>query len=1173
MRNATGEQLSLLMEEPDAAIRLHASNRLETLAVRLADAMRRVPAEPLEPERIVVPDPLLGQWLRLELATHLGVAAHLRVELPAEFAWAAMREEVKNLTGESVYGPPYLRWRIFDRLGDWTGDDEIARYLEDGDPRKRFELADRLAIAYDRCRVYRPEEIRAWQQGTGDGWHARLWAELAAADSEPRHWVDAIDSYREALGEPAAGAPRNRVSFFHVAEMSPTYVEALRLAAQAFDVHLYVLSPSLRFWTGPAAPSGRGEFTHAAPAAHAGHAEGVTAAGHAEDAGDAGGAVGAVPAGGAEGAGEANELLDAWGRSARNLREQLLDERSAVAVVVASGPRESDVPRRAASLAAVQRDVLGAAPNAQGGRPAPTGQDDSIQIHVCHSPTREVEILHDRLLGIFKCHKDIQPADVLVLTPDIDTYGPLIEAVFGAADRIGFSIGARRLKEGAALTAFLDLLALPGARYTASDLLAPLLAESVRRRFDISDTDLATLRGAVARSRVRWGTDADHRTELDVPASANHNWRRSLDRLVLGYALDEGDVLAGGINPCALDGRGFHDGAADYELLGRFHRYCELAVELGGWTTAEHEAGGWTNRLRSAVLDGFFDTGIGAGSEAAREVRTVSRLIEEFDDECRQAGATGPVPFPVLREVLNDLAAQSVRSAPRLADGIAVASLASGQIFPAKAVCTVGMNDRAFPRRSPPDVFDFEAELFDRERPKPGDPDRRAGDRFAFLEALLAARSCFVVTCTGRDLQEDKAIPPSVLVSELLDYLAERFPASEPEPRDNALSATMQGASAERLPALETEPRDRWRTEHPLQPFSRRYFATDGASERGAGAAELPGERKLFSFSKPMLEAAKALRSRGEAPRRFDGELAAEPDKPHDGAPVELELEDLIRFSESPSKDFLRDRLGMALSTREDDVENDEPLDLNALEVWQLKSDLTGKDGLDDEATLQLAAARGLLPTGNLGRIEHRQSAAQVAQLDKELQRFDAHRQAKVQGLEVDLEGIKLVGAVKQFDPASNELLFWRVGRVRPKDRIATWLRLLAAIGSRNQAASAHLLGCGRELEKVVVQGPDPETARSLLSDWTEFWRESRRRPLPFFARTSWEWLEKQTWNDKVERAWSGRSYSEGNDASHRLIFTGEAEGVEAGAGAALDQGRFEDLARRLLGPLKKASS
>ena len=200
----------------------------------------------------MVPDALLGQWLRLELASHLGVAAHLRVEQPAQFAWAAMREEVTELTGESVYGPPHLRWRIFERLKNWTGEDEIARYLEDGDSRKRFELADQLAVAYDRCRVYRPDAIRAWQQGQGSGWHARLWRELAPAAPGAEHWVDAIDRYRDRLEQrPRAAGTRQRVSFFHPAALSPTYVEVLRLTARVMNVHLYLLSPSRDFWSRP----------------------------------------------------------------------------------------------------------------------------------------------------------------------------------------------------------------------------------------------------------------------------------------------------------------------------------------------------------------------------------------------------------------------------------------------------------------------------------------------------------------------------------------------------------------------------------------------------------------------------------------------------------------------------------------------------------------------------------------------------------------------------------------------------------------------------------------------------------------------------------------------------------------------------------------------------------
>ena len=1070
-----GEQLSLLSDQPDAPFRIHASNRLETLAARLADEMRRHPAEPLEPERIVVPDPLLGQWLRLELASHLGVAAHLKVEQPAEFAWAAMREVLSELDRESVFGPPYLRWRIFDRLKNWSDADEIGRFLSDGDARKRFELADQLAVAYDRCRVYRPDSIRKWQHGAADGWHARLWAELAADDTQPRHWVDAIDRYRRALEGQPATAPKQRVSIFHVAMMSPTYVEMLRHAAEVMDIHLYLLSPSRTFWDAQPERDDRGYYE------------------------------------------EHDDLLSAWGRPERDLQTLLQEEQDATMVV--DRQTAADIPRRATCLAAVQRDILDCDSSNEADARDPEHPDDSIQIHVCHSATREVEVLHDRLLGIFDAQPDIQPADVLILTPDLDTYAPLVEAVFGSAEKINFSIGRQRLKEGAALTAFLDLLELPGSRYAASDVLAPLLASSVRAHFGIGDADLTTIRDAVAHARIRWGIDGDHPTALDVPACEHHNWRHGLSRLVLGYAMQEGDVLVNKLTPSALGRWDLHTSATDYELLGRFHRYCELVFTLNGWVDAEHTANEWTERLRSGVLDEFFNREPRTGPEAIREVNTVGGLIDEFEEQCKRADAVEPIPFLVLRDVLTEMAAKAVRSAPRLADGVAVADLASGQVIPAKVICAVGMNDRSFPRRPPAAPFDFQTELFDGEARKPGDRDRRDEDRFAFLEALLAARRSFVLTYTGRDLKEDKPIPPSVVVSELTQRLKDRFPG--------------------------TETGD-WATRHPLQPFSPRYFRQD---DRDGPA--------LFSYSQSMAAAAVALRGRGDAPERFKGEVA----RADRQAPTqELELEELIRFAVSPSKHFVRNRLDMVLDTRDEEVDDDEPLDLNALETWQLKSDLAGFGDLDEDRANELATAGGLLPPRKLGRVQHRESAAQVRALLEALAPFREHREASLQEVDVAFGDVRLIGSVKRFLDAKNELLWWRIGRIRAKDKIKAWLRLLALICHREQAATARLRGGNKEVETALLQGPTPAEARSLLTDWIDLWRDGQRRPLPFFASTSWEWTSRKTWSLYVEREWSDKAWSEGKDACHQMIFGDDPCNDE-----------FERRAQSLLGPLRTA--
>ncbi|MGG7402417.1 hypothetical protein ACQ7CA_26160, partial [Escherichia coli] len=52
--------------------------------------------------------------------------------------------------------------------------------------------------------------------------------------------------------------------------------------------------------------------------------------------------------------------------------------------------------------------------------------DNSITFHVCHSPQREVEVLHDRLLAMLEEDPTLTPRDIIVMVADIDSYSPFI---------------------------------------------------------------------------------------------------------------------------------------------------------------------------------------------------------------------------------------------------------------------------------------------------------------------------------------------------------------------------------------------------------------------------------------------------------------------------------------------------------------------------------------------------------------------------------------------------------------------------------------------------------------------------------------------------------------------------------------------------------------------------
>ena len=1210
-------------------LRLHQSNRMEALASELVRLVRAGPGDPVTPERIVVPHPTIGRWLSLELARGLGIAANLRFEQPAEFAWSIMRGVVPQLSSEQPYRPERLRWRIHDLLsgpveereeagardrpahespgatrpGDeaqaWTG--AVRGYLGDGDPRKRFDLADRLARVYDQCLLYRPDWIREWESGATPHWQARLWQRLIETHGadRPDHWVNALDTFRRNLGDnardafsavpsdgtparespphipsavasvsaaaadptppavssfPPPGWPR-RASFFAVPALSPSYLELLCEAAHGIEIHLFALNPCREYWGDI---HSRREIDYRADGASP-DTRYYT---------------------------EGNELLAAWGRAGRDAFDALVE------VAGAEWGEHFVEPADSHMLAEVQRDILDlrlaseavrAGSAFAGDQPhdnRPPARDDSIRIHVCHSPVREAEVLHDSLLALFDAHRDLEPADVLVLTPDLDVYGPAIEAVFAAAARIPCNVAGARTDESRTVRAFLDLLSLPASRHGAETVLAPLAAPAVRIRFGIAETDLRAVRDAVRAAGIRWAVDEAHRGEEDLPETADHTWRQGLRRLLLGYAMTDADATVAELVPCLPGDGDFDRGPMDGELLGRFVSYCEAVFGLRDRLRGRRRPAEWGKLLRDVAGDFLADgservrDAVPAGDrtlarELAAEVGAVRGLVRDFEREATQSDT--PVPLEVVLDVLRGRTHEAGRETVRLADGVTVARLGPGRIFPAKVVCAAGMNDGVFPRTPVTPSFDVVAAG----RSRRGDRDVRYEDRFAFLEALLAARHCFLVTYCGRGLRDDAPIPPSVLVDELRDHLERRFP----------------GVSFETL--------------HPLQPFSPRYFAPTAADRRTATAdtarGGIAGGERLFSYSRGMCEAARTMlaeRAGDESPGRFAGAEVPEPD----ASRRRVDLSDLVAFFANPTRFFVRERLGVRLELDDLTLDDDEPFQLDDLERHQLRAEVWDRiqAGIEPERAAALVHGSGRLPQAGLGRIVHQQARSEVEPLEGILAPYRTAIGAPPRDVDFEVGDFRVVGTIDHVehvaaeaandnapgshdiasrdtetgDNARDRMIWWRIGRLRARDRIEIRLRQLA------WAAAGH-----GSLETVVIRLEDgswkstkfapPDEARRQLEGWLRAWWRGLSAPLPFFPDTSLEFAgsiaragddddeAREAAAAKAHDVWFGGAYRRGErlDPYFSLLHDGANP-------LTVD---FEDLAIELLVPLAGA--
>mgnify|MGYP002682612563 FL=1 len=264
-----------------------------------------------------------------------------------------------------------------------------------------------------------------------------------------------------------------------------------------------------------------------------------------------------------------NDLLAGMGRLGRNFLDMVLE----------LDPEQVDLFEETEGitmLSQVQADILNLRPPGEEGVREVTDGDRSIQVHSCHSPMRETEVLLDTLLDLFEKDPDLEPRDILVMAPDIEAYAPFIRAVFDMdrddARRIPYSISDRSFRRSSRLAdALMAVLDLAGRRYEASLVMDLLDKEPVRTRFDLDEEAVSEIHAWVTGAGIRWGRDGNDKVELGLPGFAENTWQFGLRRLLLGYAMAEGEGLFAGIAPF----EGMDPGSA--ELLGRFTDFVAVS--------------------------------------------------------------------------------------------------------------------------------------------------------------------------------------------------------------------------------------------------------------------------------------------------------------------------------------------------------------------------------------------------------------------------------------------------------------------------------------------------------------------------------------------------------------------------------------------------------------------
>ena len=764
-------------------------------------------------------------------------------------------------------------------------------------------------------------------------------------------------------------------------------------------------------------------------------------------------------------------------------------------------------------LAAIQASVRGNR-SAAGDLPLLDEADQSLHIHACHGRARQVEVMRDAILHALREDPTLEPRDVIVMCPDIETFAPLIHATFGAGDvpdaeeletlparerpvDLKVRLADRALRQTNPLLGVIaQLLELAAGRMTASQLLALADREPVRRRFRLDDDDLTRLQDWVAESGIRWGLDAAHRAPFklaDLPAGT---WRSGIDRVLLGVAMTEDEQrLFGGVLP--LDD--VESGAID--LAGRVAEFVERVTVIIDAFTRRQSIVAWSEAITRAA-----DLLAATADRDAWQRVELERLVEDVLDDAK--GNETELDLPEFRALLAGRLEGRPTRANFRTGFLTICTLVPMRSVPHRVVCLLGLDDDVFPRKERRDGDDL---MLD--DPYIGDRNGRMEDRQLLLDALLAARDRLIVTYSGNDERTNAPRPPAVPIGELLDVVDS--------------TVRLQGGTA----------RDHVLIRHPLQPFDAANF------EHSRLVTGL-----TWSFDKTLLDGARAL----SGPRTQTASFLAERLPPVSSDLVEVE--DLVRLLQHPVRGFLRQRLGVGVRDYSVEVNDDLSVELDGLDKWGVGERLVkaGLSGVPGRTAIKAEIARGTLPPGLLGQpVVHEvfPNAERIVEVAQDLLPEGSLTSVDVR---VDLDGRAIHGTIPGV--ADNLVSMVTYSRLSAKHRVASWVRLLtltAAHPDRPFAACAigRSSGNGIAVARIDLLGDDAASrganAVAELAALLDLYDRGLREPLPLYCATSFAYAEAVARGaDPVaaaRKAWKSEwTYDkEDKEPEHQLVLGG----------------------------------
>ncbi|MEY8715691.1 exodeoxyribonuclease V subunit gamma [Francisella philomiragia] len=884
------------------ALYTYPSNKLEYLVQVLSKLLDVEKKDLFTPTQLIVGSRGMQHWLSMQLAQYRNIAMNLKYDMINGYILDICYELTAKQEYKKAYTKDILAWRIFRGL-DSINNPKLQEYYYNSDL-KKYQLSVKIAETFSKYISYRSEWLQKWEQGeyinpakpeNDEDWQMLLWQKLVEDVVETPYKVQAEALQKlnrqnlEKLNIPSD------IYIFGVNTISPKNLGFVFELAKYIDVNILYINPCSEYWYDL-------------------YKSKISAWLDSDDY-------------------ELQPLLANLGQQGKEFFNQLLEnqEKQELEIFEKFDKNSLDFEKLAdndqTQLVSLQRNLLELDCQNHAKQ-----KDLSISINSSHSPLREVQILHDKLLDMIKADPSIKPRDILVMCPNIEDYSPYIDSVFSrfpTDKKLPCSIADRTLLDSEPLAAsFIELLQLPESNFEVNKILDYLAVPAIQQKFKITDEQLETIRYWLKESCIHhsnngqtfswsWGlkrlmfgfsySDSNHIVDLKLPrqsATATPSYQRGIS---INY--QELDQL---MTIPVIEGSEIAELGGLYELLELLKRYSQELLK-------PRSLEAWQDYLLE-MFDDVFDV----TNDEQYIAKKIKDIIVKTVTTAKDVLMAEEIDLYTIRYCLISQLSEPIINNHFLNGKVTFCSMTPMRNVPFRVIAMLGLNNGKFPRQESAISFDLMARLG---RVK-GDRTKRDDDRYLFLEAITSARDYLYLSYIGRSVKTNVEQQPSLILKELTSYLGLNYGWGKADIK-----------------------------EYPLHPFSSKCYADEYRSYDEAWLKLLQSEPKVFYDSKLLSNSV--------------------------NLPKSLSISKLVKIFEDPIKAYTNYGLELYLEDDFEELEDSEPFDINSLDKHKFKQDLlnTLENNKDKELTIKTAKLSGKLPESVLTENEINKEVENIQKL------------------------------------------------------------------------------------------------------------------------------------------------------------------------------------------------